>query len=62
MLGKNKSVDNRFSDLQENAKILKQLVLVECVKYWRAEIRWVGGGIPSAGIWPLRLGVNPDVL
>lgn len=43
MLGKNKSVDNRFSDLQENAKILKQLVLVECVKYWRAEIRWVGG-------------------
>lgn len=40
MLGKNKPVDDWFSDLWENAKIIQHLALLEYVKDWGTNISW----------------------
>lgn len=62
MLGKNKSVDDRFSDLWENAKIKQHLAqLVIKIRVRQTCLHHMSYS-PSEGVWLLMLGVNPDVL
>lgn len=60
MLGKKKSVDDGFSDLWESAKII--LANTNTCKHVIQTCLHQMGYSPSEDIWPLRLGVNPDVL
>lgn len=61
MLGKKKSVDDRFSDLW--GKDYRTLCTIMCKRLGVIPTRLHQMGYsPSEGIWLLKLGVNPDAL